>query len=41
MDLGNVDAAVMLHALPREKRDDKDVVLAAVQRFPKALQLGI
>lgn len=40
MRLGDVDAAVVLHALSSEKRDDKRIVLAAVGRFPKALQFA-
>lgn len=40
MDLGNVDAAVVLHAMSAEKRDDADIVLAAVGRFPKAIQFA-
>jgi hypothetical protein len=37
MRLGDVDAAVVLHAISAEKRDDKDIVLAVVRLFPKAL----
>lgn len=36
--MGDVDAAVVLHAASAEKRDDEDIVLAAVARFPKAVQ---
>lgn len=35
--MGDVDAAVVLHAASAEKRDDEDIVLAAVARFPKAV----
>jgi hypothetical protein len=38
MRLGDVDAAVVLHAISAEKRDDEEIALAAVGRFPKALQ---
>lgn len=38
MRLGNVDAAVVLHAVSADKRDDMDIALAAVGRFPKAFQ---
>lgn len=37
MRLGAVDAAVLLHSLPEAQRDDHDIVLAALQIFPKAL----
>jgi hypothetical protein len=40
MRLGDVDAAVVLHAASVEKRDDEDIVLAAVGRFPKAIQFA-
>jgi hypothetical protein len=40
MQRGDVDAAVVLHAASVDKRDDKEIVLAAVQRFPKALQFA-
>lgn len=38
MRLGDVDAAVVLQAISAEKRNDIDIVLAAVGRFPKAFQ---
>jgi hypothetical protein len=40
MQLGDVDAGVVLHGISAEKRDDKEIVLAVVRRFPKAFQFA-
>jgi hypothetical protein len=40
MDAGDVEAAVLLHKLSTTQRDDEDIVLAAVKKFPKALDLA-